>query len=157
MLGAGVTSVLFGISRSYWLFVMSWAALRFFQVRTRRGAASLAMHDSHGMPHPSPGTLGGMQPAGWPGVVKVAGQWVPPSRQGFVLGVLSLSFLGGTCRMLCSRVDGGCSWLLTTSGWQLHQVMSWRGRFSVSWLRLAHRGAPSLLWAASLRWPLLLS
>lgn len=35
------------------------------------------------------------QPAGWVGIVKIAGAWVPPSRQGKVMAVLSLSFLVG--------------------------------------------------------------
>ena len=65
MAGSGLASIMFGFSRSYELFVLWWAVLRF------------------------------MQPAGWPGVVKIAGAWVPWKRTGLVMGILSLSFLVG--------------------------------------------------------------
>ena len=65
LLGTGLASVVFSVCTNYGLFVTMWAVLRF------------------------------LQPAGWTAVVQLAGSWVPHTRHGRVMGILSLSFLVG--------------------------------------------------------------
>ena len=65
MLLSATFSTLFACSHSMAMYVLSWALLR------------------------------GSQPAGWVGIVKIAGAWVPVSRQGKIMAILSISFLVG--------------------------------------------------------------
>jgi len=54
-----------------------------------------------------------LQSMGWPGVVKLAGNWTPPRRHGAALGTLSLSFLFGdaAARALIRRLlEAGLGW-----------------------------------------------
>lgn len=65
IVGTAVASFLFSLGSSLAYFVAMWALLRLFQ------------------------------PAGWIGLVKLAGNWVPWQRQGRVMAVLSLSMMVG--------------------------------------------------------------
>lgn len=65
IVGTAAASAVFSTGRGFLFFMMMWAALRSFQ------------------------------PAGWIGLVKIAGAWVPWQRQGRVMAVLSLSMMAG--------------------------------------------------------------
>eukprot|EP00039_Didymoeca_costata_P023784 m.8256 g.8256 ORF g.8256 m.8256 type:complete len:431 (-) comp3860_c0_seq2:3026-4318(-) len=90
MVGSSLCTVLFSGGSSVWYFELMWILLR------------------------------GVQPAGWIGLVKVAGKEIHESRMGRAMAVLTLSFSVGD---LVAR---------QTLAAFLHAGLSWRGIFVVS-------------------------
>jgi sugar phosphate permease len=102
LLGSSLGSLLFSLGHSANWFYFCWIVIRF------------------------------AQPGGWIGLIKLCGAWVPASRRGRVMGLLSCSFLVGgalTRVALGGLVDRGLAWrevfIISASLTALFAIPTW--------------------------------
>ena len=83
IIGAIVFNVMFGLSGAFPMFTLAWCGNRF------------------------------CQSFGWPGMVKISGQWYKPAIYGTIMGALSLSFLFGDFaarKFMAMLIGNGFGW-----------------------------------------------